>query len=581
MQFVMAGVIGVICIAFLFTMRTVPDAGSGGGGVDAIVRVGDQDPVLLRDYEATLRLAQPWWTDKSLKQLGAQLGMPNLKEEFPRWVYQGLVERELLRADAERVGLDVSPEAVDELLRDGIAHFSFAAAVAPRLYGTQTTFRPLPVRPEGSEKFDFDRYQRILQSLTGQSPREFKEFQRREIVAARMRELIRTRVAVSDDEAFLEFARDTTRGVARYVPLTRDWFSRYAVDLSSAAAEAWGKAHAELVEQAWSAKRAAYAPGCVLVESLNLGPLPDEAKVAEAKRRLAAGEALGAVARDAGAGEGAVSGGELVCANSLDAALVDAARELPRGKVAGPLEVAAGTVLLRGAGPLAAEADKAEAFGRLQVTRGLAEGRLASEAIQAAAEQIRQAVTAEKLPLQDAVAKVVASLTGKLSGAEKQRALASDARPTVVIGSSFALNGEVVAGESSGQGIARRVLKLEPDALLDGLVATDKGSALVQLKSKEAATREAFQSERARYLGALTSAKEREALTSALAEKLAKAEAAGQILRGAGYPFRDAPASGAEKPSKPARGQPLATEPAPTKEPVEPEPAGAAPSDTP
>ena len=51
------------------------------------------------------------------------------------------------------------------------------------------------------------------------SPQDFREYQREELIAARMRDIIRSRVSVGEDEAFEQFSREKATATLNYVRL--------------------------------------------------------------------------------------------------------------------------------------------------------------------------------------------------------------------------------------------------------------------------------------------------------------------------------------------------------------------------
>src|SRR5262245_41098029 len=97
-------------------------------------------------------------------------------------VMDDLIERELLLAEARRLGLGVSADEAE----DFVVHSQML------LFG-QT--QPLSgVQKDGA--FDFDRFRRFLQ-FYGMSTRSFMDLQRRELTALRMREMLAGTVGVS------------------------------------------------------------------------------------------------------------------------------------------------------------------------------------------------------------------------------------------------------------------------------------------------------------------------------------------------------------------------------------------------
>ena len=66
-----------------------------------------------------------------------------------------------------------------------------------------------------------------------------------------MRALIREPVRVSDVEAFAKFEQERTTAVLRSVILQRDWFAKYAADLSDAVLDKWALENKTQIDAVW------------------------------------------------------------------------------------------------------------------------------------------------------------------------------------------------------------------------------------------------------------------------------------------------------------------------------------------
>ncbi|HWZ87370.1 MAG TPA: peptidylprolyl isomerase, partial [Polyangiaceae bacterium] len=282
-----------------------------------------------KDYYAAYGLVVPRGVDpKASRQLGLR-----------KKVLDGLVERELLVGDAERLGISVSETEVEDELFNGRAHVSLPAADGEKLSyqlglcrrseerpgcepGADTMLRELHVKRTATEPFDYAVYEREVRILANRGPKEFKEMQQRELVAARMRALIREPVRVSDVEAFAKFEQERTTAVLRSVILQRDWFAKYAADLSEAALDKWALENKTQIDAVWETDKANFSAGCVPAREIlfEAGPGANDEdratlrkKIESARDRITKGEAFGNVAREVSEGQTAVTGGELGC----------------------------------------------------------------------------------------------------------------------------------------------------------------------------------------------------------------------------------------------------------------------------
>jgi peptidyl-prolyl cis-trans isomerase D len=223
-----------------------------------------------------------------------------------RRTLDGLVERELLYAEAKRLGLGVSEEVLDQELTAGRAHVSLPAAdidsFSYRLGlcriqerggcepGTAMGVRQIRVRRTADEAFDYKLYEREIRLLANRGPKEFRASQERELVAERLRSLVRSRARVSEGEAFALYERGRSRAVVRSVVLEGSWFGKYAVDTSPEAVEKWAGTHAVEIDTAWKAGQQGFTAGCPMVReiTLQLSPFSGDAEKVPLREQLKA-----------------------------------------------------------------------------------------------------------------------------------------------------------------------------------------------------------------------------------------------------------------------------------------------------
>ncbi|HEY4104416.1 MAG TPA: peptidylprolyl isomerase, partial [Polyangiaceae bacterium] len=342
-----------------------------------------------KEYNAALGLIVPRGADpKAVRRLGLH-----------KKALEGLVERELLVAEAQRLGISVSEGDVESELLTGRAHVSLPAEDGQQLSyqlglcrrdedgrgceaGADTMVRELHVKRTADEPFDYAVYEREVRVLANRGPKEFKEMQQRELVAARMRALIREPVRVSDVEAFAIYEERRATAVVRSVVLNRDWFGKYAIDSSDAAVDKWALANKAQVDSAWDSEKANFSAGCMPAREilLEVGPGANDQdradlrkKLEAARARVAKGDSFGAVAREVSEGQTAASGGELGCIGSSygvgNEELAKAAAALKPKELSQLIETPRGFHLLEVDPKL--EANNVESVGRHFVARKL------------------------------------------------------------------------------------------------------------------------------------------------------------------------------------------------------------------
>jgi peptidyl-prolyl cis-trans isomerase D len=324
-QFFVVAAVVAISMVFVIQFRPGTNVEVTGGPICAIEISGDC--IQHADFVASFRMAAPNIEGDALKQL-----------RLRKTIIDGLVERWLLVADAERLGIKVSDEQVTQQMGTGFARFSLPVAqeetylfllnrhmpgqVVPAPIGPA---RRMLVNDPKTNKFDYERYQRWVANMSRKTLADFREYQRAEAVAARMRALVRARVRVSEKEAFARFARENEKVVADYLKLERAFYRDYVLDRSDEALDKWSADNKSEVDERWEQLKEAFLPECRQARHILVRfdeTIPDEAERANkaqaiidaAKKRLDEGEAFGKVAKDVSQDQRtAKEGGKLGC----------------------------------------------------------------------------------------------------------------------------------------------------------------------------------------------------------------------------------------------------------------------------
>lgn len=288
-----------------------------------------------KDFSAAYRILMPWGRSAELSR------RMNLK----RVALDGLVERELLDDEAKRVGISVSEEEVTDQLYDGFVRVSVPAedpsvaqSILREMYQSyaraglvsQETAQahlddrdaaiPIDFRDPKTKVFDMKTYERQIRNISNRSTVEFREGQVRELLAAKMRDVVREPIRVSGGEAWEEYDRRYTTATVVWIPVKESWAARWAVDASPAAVDAWVTEHkaevdAELKERAKADQPKAGHIRHILVK-LPYGASDEEralalAKLSWANARIKSGEPFAEVARDASDDGSATQGGDV------------------------------------------------------------------------------------------------------------------------------------------------------------------------------------------------------------------------------------------------------------------------------
>jgi peptidyl-prolyl cis-trans isomerase D len=561
-----AAAVIAIAVVFILQFRPASNAGRTDNGPQCAIEVHGSCAVTTPEFQAAYRLVA-WNLDPGkLKAMGLR-----------RHVADGLLERWVLNQDAKRLGISVSEDDLSRELYHGRAYVSLPAvdlnpstslARSLGLGATPTAgvpgedmFRPLIVKSPKTKKYDPKVYDKQVRQITLLSTPDFRAFQREEVIAARVRELVRARVRVGEDEAYEQFARDKSSVTLDYVRFDRRFYADLVVDQSPKAVEAWSEGHKEEIDKVWEARKSQIMPECRSVREIafkfDATTASDEdkakikARVERAQARLAKGEDFADVARAMSDSTTAMRGGEIGCVarGKSPKPLEDAVAALGAGKVSEPVSTEKYVYLIK-LEQIARDAE-AEKMGRAQTARELY---LAQEADRLALEATKNVLAAVKggKPLKDALEQHVAELKAKApvtngapeKKADKKKADKKDKkatdkkddqaadkkddednvpvtfdnhpeRPTLQTTMAFSAAGDPISGVKSPGELLKTAFALEKpgDAPLDAVAAED-GYVAISLKEKAPATKEMWEKERDRYLSGMRAYKASDALTA-------------------------------------------------------------------
>jgi peptidyl-prolyl cis-trans isomerase D len=165
---------------------------------------------------------------------------PNMRPERARAlrlkerIMSKLIERELFAQDAERLGLSVSDRDVEEMLEDG----------RMVVLGVRQNVRGWIFK---NDQFDRSLLERFVQFQLNMSLKRFIEEERREMLAERMRELVRGAVKLSSDEVKRAYDQEHTKINLEFVR-----FDPQKLDLGepdAAEIDAYVKGHTKEIEE--------------------------------------------------------------------------------------------------------------------------------------------------------------------------------------------------------------------------------------------------------------------------------------------------------------------------------------------
>lgn len=229
-----SAIYGIIIVGMIlvFVLGFNPTAGKKLGAVNeacaARVRGSCIEP---KAHRAAYRLVFSRGTGQMRQQVASKI------------VLEGLIERELLALEAQRLGLTVGEDEITDAIFHGWVHVSLPSdnLQLQQSLGLVEGRVRVGFQDPKTKQFDMKTYERTVKMMTGRSPGEFREWQGRELLAAKMRDLVRAPVRVAEDEALDRFMTERTTSTVGYAVIRRSWLEKYGILTDAKDVDAWAK----------------------------------------------------------------------------------------------------------------------------------------------------------------------------------------------------------------------------------------------------------------------------------------------------------------------------------------------------
>ncbi len=536
----------VIAIGIVFIVQFRPASGQQGKA--------DAGPKCVAEVKGSCIQSDYFFAAQRLISYAGIDGSRQKKMGFRKQVAEGLIEQWALNQDAKRLGVMVSDDDVSAEIAGGRAHISLPADKAREmgypLHIGDDQVSPLLVKDRKTKRFDAKVAEKDIRTRTRLSPAEFREYQKQELTAARMRDIVKQRVRVGENEAFEQFSREKATATLDFARLDRRFYADLVLDTSPKTVEAWAAQNKEELDKVWEGRKAQFLPECRVTRHVlvKISETASDAEKDEAKKkaerlleRITKGEDFADVARKTSDDGSAARGGELGCVQKgkMVKPFEDAMMALAEGKVSGVVQSEFGFHILK-VEKIAKDAE-AEKLGRQQTATevyiGHESDRLATEGAKKILEAVRggkslkdalQAHLDEVLPKTEASAKKDEKKAKKdekkAKKDEKKDEAPSDdkpavtaenhpARPAIESTMPFNSSGDPIQGVRPGTDVAHIAFGLEKaGAVPNDILPLDTGYAVIQLKEKAPASKEEWEKNREFYVNSMRAAKQNDAL---------------------------------------------------------------------
>ncbi|MFO0592779.1 MAG: peptidylprolyl isomerase [Polyangiaceae bacterium] len=565
----------VILVAVVFIVNFRPGAGAqqvASGPTCAIEVHGSCIPTT--HYWAAYRLAADRYVDQARsKQMGLR-----------RIIADALIERFILNEDAKRLGITVSEDEVTKELAKGRAFVSLPAdkeremgyylgllGPQPQRIEWEVPFRAMQVKSAKTKAFDLKQYEKTVRTMTKLSVEDFRDFQRQELIAARMRDVIRSRVHVAESEGYNEYSKMKSTATLSYVKLDASFYNDLFVDQSQKAVDEWAAKNADSINKQYESRKSQYEGECRVSRHILAKVSEDasEADKAKAKKRIDKalelvnkGEDFGAVAKRFSEEPGAETrGGDLGCVpkKQMVPEFEKALFEMEEGKVSGVVTTQFGLHIIQL--QKIAKGDAVEKTLKAQIARELYQKATADALAAEAAKSIHAAVKGGK-SLEDALKTHLEELAAKLPKDDKKDEKKADKkdekadkkddkkaedeivenklptiethseRPIVTSSTPFNASGNPIPEAMSTTELVKQAFALQkPGDVLNDPVQLRDGYAVVTLKEKAPVKKEDWEKDRDQILSQIRTAKQIDALTLYIARARSKIESESPIKR--------------------------------------------------
>lgn len=459
-------------------------------------------------------------------------GTGGMKQATASWiVLEGLIERELLVKEAQRLGLTVSEDEITESIFKGFIVLSVPSDQfqLQRNLGIDDGKVNVGFKDPKTKQFEMKTYERLVKQITGRSPTEFREWQSRELLAAKMRDLVRAPVRVAEDEALDRYKTERTTSTVNYVIARRSWLEKYAIPSEAKDIEAWSKDKAHLAEIKVPVRH-------ILVKFPSEKPEDKDAAKTKAQGlldRVKKGEDFGKLAKEFSDDPGSKDKGGMYPGEMVEQFVEPFQKAVgtvkPGELVPELVETNFGYHVIRR--DEATKEDIAKAYKETrsldlskQVAQRIASdikaGKSGEDAVKAAIAQygiLKPAPKAAPKPTEATNADGGAGETADAGAAETAYTAETDPeRPQWNQSGAFNRGGDpipAISGEAS-QSVTSFAFSAKTGDVIPEPIRTDDGFLVVALKEQKPATNEDFAKERDQYLQQLLFAKKVEALAN-------------------------------------------------------------------
>ncbi|MDP3274225.1 MAG: peptidylprolyl isomerase [Deltaproteobacteria bacterium] len=182
-----------------------------------------------------------------------------------RAIVDGLIERELLAHEGERMGLRVTEAELNDEIRGGYYFVSLGSQQLPQLmgYGRVESSRRFAIYSNDESRnpndpppaFRLEDFERWVAGVYSRTITDYKNFMARELLAERVRTIVTSSVRPSVDEVWRDYERNHTQVSVRYLRFSPDFYRLTVRDDDPTLVQAFAASHQDEINRQWEQRR--------------------------------------------------------------------------------------------------------------------------------------------------------------------------------------------------------------------------------------------------------------------------------------------------------------------------------------
>ena len=216
---------------------------------------------VARVYGRTITETEYTSTYSVLRRIGQRdEENPVISGAIRQGALDGLIERELLAHEAERLGFRVTDDDVNAEFRRCRFYLSVGNGAETAVGVQSGPISPLVISPRACSEnntttFSYEAFERLSRRMFVRTVPDLRESTRREMLAQRMREVIASSAQLSDEELWRDYQRTHDQMAVKYLRFSLGFYRDLVRDDDAQAVSDWAAQHSEEINRMYERRR--------------------------------------------------------------------------------------------------------------------------------------------------------------------------------------------------------------------------------------------------------------------------------------------------------------------------------------